>query len=152
MSAGKEAPIPAVCTARRGMTLSGHPAPFVLDGDGFQQCGGRPLWMFADILTSARCTQISRWMARRFGSSAMWLWPGSNLSRENPRSLTSPPFKIRCFFADSCKRPVGAYKLSSAPKGRNASLSSSQTLKYPSVCPTRCTHPRPCYSITPCRY
>ena len=35
--------MPAVCTARRGMPLSDLcptiPAPFVLDGDGFQQCG-----------------------------------------------------------------------------------------------------------------
>ena len=32
--------MPTVCTARREMTLSDHPAHFVLNGDGFQQCGG----------------------------------------------------------------------------------------------------------------
>ena len=35
--------MPAVGTARWGMSLSDPPpppAPFVLDGDGFQQCGG----------------------------------------------------------------------------------------------------------------
>ena len=49
---------------------------------------------------------------------------GLNVSREN----ASPLLKTRRFFADSCKRPVGACKLSSAPKDRNTSLSSSQTL------------------------
>ena len=34
--------MPAVCTARQGRSLSDPPphAPFVLDRDGFQQCGG----------------------------------------------------------------------------------------------------------------
>ena len=97
-------------------------------GMDFSSVEGRLLWMFSDVLTSARCTQIFRWMARRCGSSAMWLSPGPKVLRENPRSLASPPFKPRRFIADSCKRPFGSCKLSSAPKGRNASSSSSQTL------------------------
>ena len=54
----------------------------------------------------------------------------------DPRRSASPRFSTRrfffffffFFFEEICRRPVGACKLSSAPKGRNASLSSSQTL------------------------
>ena len=118
-------------------------------GMDFSSVEGRPLWRFSDVLTSARCTQISRWMASLCGSSAVYVLPGSNVSRENPRSLASPLFNTRRFFAAvaaldpaftislwlpwtlpgrSCKRPVGGCKRSLAPKGRNASSSSSQTL------------------------
>ena len=86
-----------------------------------------PLCRSYEELTSARCTQISRKTASLYGSPEMYVLPGSNLSRESPRSLASPLFKTRRFFVDSCQRPVGACKLSLAPKGWNTSSFSSQT-------------------------
>ena len=64
----------------------------------FSSVEGRPLWRFSNVLTSARCTQISRWVIRWWGSSAMWIWPGSNISRENPRRSASPHSSTRLFF------------------------------------------------------
>ena len=46
--------MPAVCTARRGMSLSDQPRTFLLDGDGFQQCGG------ATVVEVFRCTDLSK--------------------------------------------------------------------------------------------
>ena len=46
--------MPTVCTARRGMSLSGNPAPFFLDGDGFQQCGR------ATAVEVLRCTDLGK--------------------------------------------------------------------------------------------
>ena len=69
-------------------------------GMDFSSVAGRPLWRlwrFSDVLTSARCTQISRWMASLCGLSAVYDLPGSNVSRENPRSLASPLFNTRLF-------------------------------------------------------
>ena len=46
--------MPAVCTARRGMSVRPPPpptpAPFVLDGDGFQQCGGATVVEVVEVL------------------------------------------------------------------------------------------------------
>ena len=60
--------MPAVCTARRGMTLSDYPAPFVLDGDGFQQCGG------ATVVDVLRRTDLGKMHADlRMDCQTIWL-------------------------------------------------------------------------------
>ena len=88
---------------------------------------GRPLCRLSEVLISARCTQISRWIASLCGLSAMCVLPGSNSSQANPRSLASPLFKTRRFLTDICKRPFGVNRLSPAPKGSNTSSYNSQT-------------------------
>ena len=105
----------AICTARQGMTLSGHPTPFVLDEDGFQQCGG------ATVVDVLRHTDLGK-MHADLPMDGQTIWLVCNVALDGlkrllrePQSLASPPFKIRRFFADSCKRLVGACKLSSAP-------------------------------------
>ena len=97
-------------------------------GTDLSSVDGRPLCRLSEELTSARCTQISRWKACLCGSSAIYVLPGSYLSPENPRSLASPLFKTRRFLQTASKWPVGACKLSSVPKGWNISSLSSQTL------------------------
>ena len=47
--------------------VSVRPPPHLSFSTGmdFSSVEGRPLWRFSDVLTSARCTQISRWVNRR---------------------------------------------------------------------------------------
>ena len=97
-------------------------------GTDLSSVEGRPLCRLSEVLISARCMQISRWIASLCGSFEMYVLPSSNSSRVNPRSLASPLFKTRRFLADICKRPVGVYRWSSAPKGSNTSSFNSQTL------------------------
>ena len=96
-------------------------------GTDLSSVEGRPLCRLSEVLISARCTQIFRWIAR-CGSSAMYVLPCSNSSRANPKSLANPLFKNKRFLADICKRTVGVCRWSSAPKGSNTSSFNSQTL------------------------
>ena len=123
------APCASLLYCRTGI-VSVRPLPHLSfsTGTDLSSVDGWPLCRLSEELTSARYTQISRWAASLCGSSALYVLPGSNQSRENPRSLASPLFKTRRFFAYSCKRPVGACKLSLFPKGWNTSSLSSQTL------------------------
>ena len=97
-------------------------------GTDLSSVEGRPLCTLSEVLTSARCTQITRCKASLCGLSAMYVLPGSNSSRANPKSLTGPLFKTRRFLADIYKRPFGVNRWSSAPKGSNTSSFNSQTL------------------------
>ena len=123
-SAGKEAPMPAVCIARWGMSLSGHPRTF----------RSRRGWISA-VWRGDRCGSPTYWPrqdARR--SPDGWSDDETRLQSGSGRAQTSleRPLGVRpaCHSAPGVflRRPVGACKLSSAPKGRNASFSSSPTL------------------------
>ena len=103
-------------------------------GTDLTNVDGRPLCRLSEELTSARCTQISRYTASLCGSSAVYVssWWNMSMSSENPRSFFSPLFNVRgkiCprFIVDSCKRPVGICKLSFHSKVWKNSFS-SQTL------------------------
>ena len=78
--------MPAVCTARRGMSLSSHPAPFVLDGDGFQQCGG------ATVVEVLRRTDLGKMHADvPIGDQTMWLFCNVDLDGLKHRGLSREP-------------------------------------------------------------
>ena len=83
------------------------PTPFVLDGDRPKQRRSvavmRAIWRahLREVHTDLPIDRKSVWLACDVRL------PGSNPSPENPRSLASPLFKTKCFFVDSCKRPVG---------------------------------------------
>ena len=152
-SAGKEAPMPAVYTARRGMPLSDHPRTFrsrrgwisaVWRGN---HCGCSPTyWPRQDARRSpdgwpnvvARLQCGSRRAQTSF-ERTLGVWPARRLSPEvSPQTAASG----RWGHANWVQHPKAGTPLRPARK----------RYSIRQVCPTRCPHLRPYYSITRRRY